>query len=547
LCRTVTRGTERPSMPMEHFRVVFEPDGLAVSVHRGATLLEAAGLAGIILTTPCGGKGTCGKCALTLRPSGERVLACQYRIQSDLTVTVPQESRFYEHKILTEGADHGRQVNPTVAGRYRAAVGSGEILGLAVDIGTTTVVAKLIDMTDGRSLGTAAVLNPQTRLGDDVISRISHGQTADGLAEMHNVIIDCVNGLTDRLCRGQNVNSSAIYEACIVGNTTMNHIFLEFPVEQLGRAPYRAHSVEARDVAPDDLHLHMNPAGNVHCVENIAGFVGADTTAVALALDVDRITDTVLVVDIGTNGELVLGTANHVCAASCAAGPALEGARIKQGSRAVDGAIEAVVVEDGDLALDVIGTAVPQSICGSGLIDAVAVLCELGIVDASGRFVEREALGDRLPAALFSRLAESDGQPAFVLAFDERQGGPRVSLTQRDVREVQLAKGAIRAGISILLAKLAIADADIDRVLLAGAFGNYIRPRSAVRMGLLPDVPLDRIHFVGNAAASGAQMLLIDDEYRVRARKLARRIEYVEIAHEKGFADVFADAMMLRP
>jgi uncharacterized 2Fe-2S/4Fe-4S cluster protein (DUF4445 family) len=290
----------------------------------------------------------------------------------------------------------------------------------------------------------------------------------------------------------------------------------------------------------------MNAEGNVHCVENIAGFVGSDTTAVALAVDVESAVDTTLVIDIGTNGELVLGMGGKLYAASCAAGPALEGARIQHGSRAADGAIEAVVLGGDGISLDVIGNAAPRSICGSGLIDAVAVLCDLGIVDATGRFAGRQQL-TQLPGPMASRILEGNGQSAFCLAFNRKTSQPAVVLTQRDIREVQLAKAAIRAGSRILLNKLGLHDGDIQSVLLAGAFGNYIRPASAIRIGLLPDVPLDRIHFIGNAAASGAQMLLLSDECRERAAMLARKVQYVEIAHEKDFTDIFADAMYLSP
>jgi uncharacterized 2Fe-2S/4Fe-4S cluster protein (DUF4445 family) len=531
---------------MKHFRVVFRPDDKEISIHQGATLLDAAGRAGIILTTSCGGKGTCHKCALRLYPSEQQILACQYRVESDLVVMVPPESRFYEHKILLHGVTPSEQVRPTVFHKYRPRAGAGGIGGLAVDIGTTTVVAKLVDMTDGRCLATQAVLNPQTRFGDDVVSRINYGQTPEHLAELHEVIIECINRLIRQLCHQAGLDASRIYEACIVGNTTMNHIFLRLPVEQLGRAPYRAWSVDAHDFPPGQLQIEINPAGNVHCVENIAGFVGADTVAGALAVDMDRIEDRVLLVDIGTNGELVLGTRDQLYAASCAAGPALEGARIRHGSRAADGAIEAVVFND-DVAVDVIGDAPPRSVCGSGLIDAVAVLLDLGVVEATGRFADRENIGRTLPPAIASRLCEHEGQPAFYLTRGRNPSQSAVLLTQRDVREVQLAKGAIRAGIRILLGRSDMSDLDLDRVLLAGAFGNYIRPASAVRIGLLPGVPLDRIRSIGNAAASGAQMLLISDECRERAARLARRIQYVEIAHEKDFADVFADAMFLNP
>ncbi len=531
---------------IRHFRILFKPDDREISIHRGATVIEAAGQAGIILTTPCGGKGTCGKCIVRLHPSGQEVLACQHRVDSDLVVMVPPESRFYEHRILVDGSDVRAGVRPTVCRRYRPIAGTGPIYGVAVDIGTTTVVAKLIDMTDGRCLATEAALNPQTRFGDDVVSRINYARPDRHLAELHSLIITCINGLIRKLCRQADVGASSIYEACIVGNTTMNHIFLQFPVEQLGQAPYRAWSTDAHDVSPVQVGIDMNPEGNVHCVENIAGFVGADTTAVALAVEMDRIEDATLVVDIGTNGEIVLGTRERLYAASCAAGPALEGARITHGSRAAEGAIEAVVAND-DLSLDVIGNTPPRSICGSGLIDAVAVLLDLGVIDATGRFVDRQSLPEHLPESIRSRVLEHDGQPAFCLTFDAQNSRPGVILTQRDVREVQLAKAALRAGIRILLSQFDMTDLNVDRILLAGAFGNYIRPRSAVRIGLLPNVPLDRIRSVGNAAVMGARMLLISDEGRERAAKLARGMQYVEIAHEKDFSDVFADAMFLSP
>ena len=532
---------------MKHFRVVFRPDEQEVAIHQGATLLEAAGQAGIALTTPCGGKGTCGKCLVQLLPSGREVRACQYTVQSDLVVTIPETCRFYEHKILGHGVERADQVTPTIVNRYRGGADGGDLLGLAVDVGTTTVVAKLLNLSDGHCLATKAMLNPQTRFGDDVISRIHYARSAANLSELHHVIVRCLNDLVGRLCETAGVETGAIYEACIVGNTTMNHLFLELPVEQLGRAPYRAYSVDAFDSPPERVGLQMNSGGNVHTVENIAGFVGSDTTAVALAVDMDITTETTLVVDIGTNGELVLTRDGHLYAASCAAGPALEGARIRQGSRAAEGAIEAVVIDDGDIGLDVIGRAAPRSICGSGLIDAVAVLLELGVVNATGRFLSRQEAADRCPAAVAGRVLEIDGQGAFCLAFDERTKEPAVVLTQKDIREFQLAKGAIGAGIRLLLQKSGIEAGDLDSVLLAGAFGNYIRPSSAVAVGLLPNVPLDRIHFVGNAAASGAEMILLSQACRERSAALAKRIDYVEIAHEPQFGEVFADAMFLNP
>lgn len=504
--------------------------------------MDAAGQAGIILNTICGGKGTCKKCLLKLEPTGREVMACQYRIQSDLTVTIPDESRFFEQKILKHGIDTEIDADAVIYEKYIGKASPENIFGIAVDIGTTTVVAKLINMIDGQCLATEAVHNPQSRYGDDVISRISYANNEEKLAELHGVIIDCVNDLTSKLCNKITVDAKFIYEMCVVGNTTMNHIFLKLPVAQLGQAPYKAFSLEAHDVSAGQLHLEMNPAGNIHTVENIAGFVGSDTIAVALAVDIDSAEEMTLVVDIGTNGELVLGTKDKLYAASCAAGPALEGARITCGSRAAEGAIEAVVVNEDDIDLEVIGNCPARSICGSGLIDAVAVLLELGIIDLTGRFVEPANLKGKVSPAILSRICEQQGEPAFVLSESGIAG--KIFLRQKDIRETQLAKAAIRAGIKLLQNRIGLEDDDIERILLAGAFGNYIRKESALRIGLLPDVPLERIVFVGNAASSGARMALVSQQYRDKARELAKKIEYIEIAHEPEFQDVFADSIL---
>ena len=527
---------------MKHFTISFKPDGRQIFIHSGATLMDAAGQAGIILNTICGGKGTCKKCLLRLEPTGREVLACQYHIQSDLTVTIPDESRFFEQKILAHGIDTEIDTAAAIYEKYIGKDSTEKIFGIAVDIGTTTVVAKLINMIDGQCLATEAVLNPQSRYGDDVISRISYAHNEERLTELHRVIIDCVNNLASKLCKKTTVDAKFIYEMCVVGNTTMGHIFLKLPVTQLGQAPYKAFSLEAHDVSAGQLHLEMNPAGNIHTVENIAGFVGSDTIAVALAVDIDSADEMTLVIDIGTNGELVLGTKDKLYAASCAAGPALEGARITCGSRAAKGAIEAVVVNEDDIVLDVIGNCPARSICGSGLIDAVAVLLELGIIDLTGRFVEPANLSGKVSPAILSRICEQQGEPAFVLSESDSTG--KIFLRQKDIRETQLAKAAIRAGIKLLQNRIGLEDDDIEHILLAGAFGNYIRKESALRIGLLPDVPLERIAFVGNAASSGARMALVSQHYRDKARELAGRIEYIEIAHEPEFQDVFADSIL---
>ncbi|MHC4477157.1 MAG: ASKHA domain-containing protein [Planctomycetota bacterium] len=528
---------------MKRFNVTFKPDNKQVLAHGGETLFEAAGRAGIILNSACGGKGTCRKCLMIVAPQGRQVLACQHRVQEDLTVTIPAAARFFEHRILTEGIDADRPVRPDIYNKYVAKASDGNVFGVAVDIGTTTVVAVLVDMTNGQQVATCADLNPQSQYGDDVVSRMSYAQDDAKLAELHNIIVTRVNELIGRLCQQAGIEAQQIYEVSVVGNTTMNHIFLKLPVKQLGQAPYQAFSLDAHDVGADELGLQISAAGNVHTVENIAGFVGSDITAVALATAIDDADDLTLAIDIGTNGELVLGTGEKLYAASCAAGPAFEGARITCGSRATEGAIEAVFVNDDDIDLDIIGGGPPHSICGSGLIDAVAVMLNLGVIDSTGRFVEPEELAERLPPAILARLVERDDQPAFILAQDRDSDARQVFLNQRDIRQVQLAKAAIRAGTRLLQKKIGATDDDIQHILLAGAFGNYIRAESALRIGLLPEVPVERIRFVGNAAATGARMILLSQAARENARELARKIQYIEIAHTPDFADIFAEAM----
>ena len=508
-------------------------------MRQGMTLLEAAGLAGLTLQTACGGKGTCGKCQVLVGPEGRPVLACQSSVDRDIEVTLPQATQPSDHRILLSGTGQSVEVCPAI----QPADPTQPLYGIACDIGTTTVVARLMDLKTGAWLACAATINPQSRHGFDVISRIHHAGTEHGLKELHRLIVDAVNGLIADLRQQTGVDREQIHELCVVGNTTMNHLFLGLPVRQLGQAPYAAFSVEARDVPAAELGIEIRATGNVHTVENIAGFVGSDTTAVAVAVDIGNAGRVTLVLDIGTNGELLLAARGKVYAASCAAGPAFEGATIRHGSRAVAGAIDRVTLLPHDIEVGVIGDAQPRSICGSGLVDAVAVLLDLGLLDTSGRLAGPGRVPEGLPEAIGARVLEVAGQPALDLARDLQSGKPAVVLTQADIRQVQLAKAAIRAGVELLLHKTGLEGGGIEQVLLAGAFGNTIRPEGAVRIGLLPDVPLDRVTSVGNAACAGAEMILVNRHCRAKAGRLARSIEYVEIARDPGFEQTYAEAM----
>ena len=530
---------------MKHYSVKFSPDDKQIFVHEGVTILEAASLAGVILNSVCAGRGTCGKCNVTIEPEGIEVAACKYSIDADITVVVPLTSRFFPQRILEGGIAWGGEICAPILQKFsdEASDMTKRLFGVSVDIGTTTVVAKLFDLRNGQSMATASGANPQMAFGADVISRISHASTEAGYAQLHESIVTFLNSLIAELCTEAAISVDEIYEVCVAGNTTMSHIFASLPVKQLGAAPYEAYSLEAYDMGAVEMGVTINRAGNVHTIENIAGFVGSDITAVALAVGFDKIEKMTLVVDIGTNGELLLGTNEKLYAASCAAGPALEGAGISNGSRAASGAIESVLFDGEDICVEVIGQEEAKSICGSGLIDAVAVMLDLGIIDMTGRFAEKDAIKETVSAAVFSRMGEQDGQPCFVLASGD-DDGKTVVLTQPDIRQVQLANGAIRAGIILLEKELGIADDDIEQVFLAGAFGNYISRESALRIGMLPCIPCERIQFVGNAAGTGAEMALLSDKFRRQAAEIVRDIKYVEIAKAKDFQMVFAECMM---
>lgn len=599
---------------MKHFQIQFEPDRLEVKVHKGATLFEAAGQAGIVLLSPCGGVGRCGKCKVLLLPSKKEVLACQHTIEHDMSVLIPDSSRFFKQQILEHGIQrtmdgpgcvqkiqieqpsstlqalcdslsdrisgqiivhqkrketlvsqlNNRQNDSmtaillscpaTISSSQPCFILSGletgntteNLFGLAVDIGTTTVVARLVNLNTNQVMATASAGNPQGQFGADVISRISYSENNGGLQRLHQIIIECINKLIIQTTERSDIKPRDIYEIVAAGNTTMNHLFLRYPVIQLGRAPYEAHCLKPSDHTANELGLEINPAGNIHTIANIAGFVGSDTIASVLSCGMDITEINTLLVDIGTNGEIVYGTRDNLLAASCAAGPALEGAGIEFGSRAQAGAIERVLFDGNDIDVDIIGNGQAHSICGSGLIDAVAVMLELGIIDSTGRFCEVDELNPLMPDAVRNRLILHGGKPAFVLAGTFSQEGWKnwVLLTQKDIRQMQLAKSAIRAGIELLLKQANTRKEKIQQVLLAGAFGNYVDKQNAVRIGLLPNISLNKIHFVGNAAGSGAEMVLISQRARNLAIDLAQKIKYIEIAHQSEFQIVFSEFLM---
>ena len=418
--------------------------------------------------------------------------------------------------------------------------------GMAFDIGTTSIVGTLMDIGTGEELASVGSVNPQAVYGGDLMSRIAYAQFDEKkLVTLRAKVLNAINGFIKEACRDAGVSPGHIYKIVVVGNTCMHHIFLGVDVTWVGLAPYAPAVSDGIVVAASELPLKAAPNAQVCLLPIVAGFVGADTMACVLATRIHESEKLRALVDIGTNGEVVMGSKDKLMACSAPAGPALEGAQIRHGMRGAMGAIEDVRIDE-DVRCGVIGATSAIGICGSGLIDACAKMVESGVMDTSGRLRMRRR--EQLPAAVAARLRTTDaGRHEFVLVWDADAGkGEDVTLTQGDIRQLQLAKSAIYSGIVMLQQVMGVDDADLAELMLCGGFGNYISIESAVTIRLLPDLPIDRITYVGNAAHLGAQMALLSERERTRAEELARRIEHVALATRPEFQDIFVDGMAFR-
>ncbi|HXY62147.1 MAG TPA: ASKHA domain-containing protein [Nitrospirota bacterium] len=422
--------------------------------------------------------------------------------------------------------------------------------GLAVDIGTTTCVGYLTDLNTGKVVNTESMMNPQVPYGEDVMSRITYAMSnSGGLETMQKAIIQGLNeiieGVVKEIKKDGPHPGYIIDDLTIVFNTAMHHIFLGLNPEFIGRSPFIPAVQNSLDIKARDLGLKINPAAYIHVLPIEAGFVGADNVGVLIAEEPYNQDENVLIIDIGTNGELLLGNRNKVCSTSCATGPAFEGAQIKFGMRAAPGAIETVEIDPvtKEPRYKVIGKADwhthihkvnAKGLCGSAIIQVVAEMFKAGIIDKSGRFVMD------LPTQRIRK--DADGKPEYVLAWEaETSIGQDITVTQGDVRALQLAKGALYTGAKLMMKRLGITT--LDRVILAGAFGSHIDREASLVLGMFPDCSLDKIYAVGNAAGDGSRMALLNRGKRREANERARWVEFVEIATDPAFEKEFMQAM----
>ena len=506
--------------------ILLESGSKEITVQPGQTILDAVRAQdGLPVHAPCGGQGTCGKCTVYLSgPEGETaVLSCRTPVEDGMIVRLPSAAPLAvqltadEEDILSVEPDQGL---------------SG--YGVACDIGTTTVVCHLMDLSTGRTVATVGEGNAQRSYGGDVIARIKASMEGRRPA-LTAAITGQLSRMIEALCRSAGISTGDIRSMAIAANTTMLHLLTGLSPDGIGQAPFTTESLFGDCWESSTLGLPFD--GQVYLLPAVSGYVGGDITADLLAVGMHKEEKPVLLIDVGTNGEMALGSAGHFTCCSTAAGPAFEGAQIHCGMTAAPGAISSVEYKDGNVVCSVIGGGEAVGLCGSGLIDAMAVMLTIGAVDETGRMYDIEEDEDEIPETALPYLFLLDDSPAFRLSDN-------VCVTQADVRKLQLGKGAIAAGVKILMDSYGAKFEDIGSLLLAGGFGSFIRPESAARIGLIPAELLPVTRAVGNTAARGAQMALVSQSARDTLTALQRDMEYYELSGLPAFNDAYMDAMM---
>ncbi len=526
------------------YEVTISPSGQVFSCVAGESLLQALLSQGIFVDNPCNGKGVCGKCRVRvlsgrlspltdtekrfLKPeeleAGVR-LSCMTTVQSDLVVELLQQER--KHRVLTTGHIPAF-TRDSFSGGY----------GLAVDIGTTTVVTSLVELCSGRELANASAINAQKQFGLDVLTRITyeyeHPET--GISQLQTAIVQALNEMLHQVCASAGIDRSELREIHVAANCTMTHMLLGVDARSIGKFPYTPVFTQARWIQANQIGLDVPDSTRLYCLPHVSAYIGADIVAGAYVCQLHRETGNVLFIDIGTNGEIVLASKGRILCCSCAAGPALEGMNISSGMRAAEGAVEDVHISPQGVTLDTIGDLPPVGLCGSGILAAVRELVHSGILKQSGVFLKP----DRLPEDDYRRaLLRMNGSKREFLLCRE----PELLVTQSDVRQVQLAKGAILSGFLALLQEAGIQMQQLDKVIIAGQFGSHLPVDSLTGTGILPVDVQDKLEYVGNSSKTGAYMSLLSHKARTEIEQLAERMEYLELAETENYEALFTASL----
>lgn len=552
--------------------VKFLNENVTIHAEKGTTILEAARQAGVTIESPCNGTGVCGKCKVKLKElsgisiqygKGHRlseeeeregyVLACETRIISDIEVLTVQNPNGESMIILDHGKSFDIQLDRYIKKEYLGTEGktavygngkllgietgdtSGECYGLVVDIGTTTLVMSVVDLITGAEIDSISALNPQAIHAQDVLSRIRLASDEKGLDLLYTDLVKELNKMIEDLVRRNHIHARYIYEAVYSGNTCMLHLAANENPYTLGKYPYTPVIRGGIHLRASEYGLKISEFGVIYLPPIISAYVGADITSGILAAQLNRNKGVTLFIDIGTNGEMLISLDGELSATSTAAGPAFEGMNITHGMRAGIGAIEYFKIEhDGRIIIKTIGNVKAKGICGSGILDIVGELVSFGVIDRNGRFADPET-ADILPS-LKKRLVKQDGRTIFKITDS-------VVLTQKDVRQVQLAKGAVRAGIEFLLNSREIDASRVQKVLIAGSFGYHLQAGSLINIGLLPAEFDGRIEFIGNTSKSGGHAFLINKSYRSQMNQIVKKVEVIELADFNDFDKVFVKCM----
>ncbi|WP_455714866.1 ASKHA domain-containing protein [Anaerosporobacter sp.] len=528
-----------------------------IDVREGENLLNILRNEDSDVPAICGGRGTCGKCKVQVL-SGEVApitseemkrltsseiengirFACRLSILGDMKIRLlhKTEESDRKSKLMKLPQWSFETINEYIHKQLE------DGFGVAFDMGTTTVVGLLWDLRTTELIHVIAKTNPQRVVGADVISRIQYSmKSEESKNHIHELIIECLNQMLQEFTKVVK-DKSLLKRVCIVGNTAMSQIAQNKDVSQLVKPPFPQGIFALQQYSGNNSGLEIPDDTSVIFLPGIGGHVGSDITAMIVGTNIRNYKGITLAIDIGTNGEIVLARDGELVSCSTAAGPAFEGASIRCGMRAAKGAIEGVIINDSGVELQVIQEVEAEGICGSGLIDAIAAMLDIGVVDETGRILElTEAVAAGVSKVIATRLQKTSEGMQFVLQY--RYAKDPIVITQKDIREVQLAKGAISAGMQILMKEMGITKDSLDRIFLAGAFGSYLKISSARRIGLLPNVALDRIHSVGNAAGVGASMAVLAKPYQEECQVIAETTRQVELSMHDSFQEEFVQCM----
>lgn len=581
------------------------------------TLLELLQNNGVIIESPCGGKGTCGKCKVTIMegkvnpPTEEELklltdeaisrgirLSCLVNPLGDLTIK-SLDNKDIKHKILTDGHMPEFEIDPLISkkvyaiarttlnsnlsyqdlleeilgipiltddisllrtlpeifkGEQFTAVYTGDTLigletgdtsaqiyGIAVDIGTTTVVLSLVDLNGGREIGSETAINPQKEYGLDVLSRIDFvRRKKDGLRILQGAILDCLNKLTVKICSVNKIPIETIYEITVGANATMMHLLLGVDTASIGKSPFYTVFSKSQNLPAAPLGLNISPFARLYCLPGVSSYIGADIVAGVVVSQLKETHENILFIDMGTNCEIVLSKAGELSSCSCAAGPALEGMNISCGMRAAEGAIEGVKINGNKIEIKVIGETGPAGVCGSGILEAISEILRVGLIGKTGRLKKREELeSDGKLKGLARFLMETDGSRNLLLSSTPEQ----IVITQGDIRQVQLARGAILSGLYSLLELMEITMEGLDKVIIAGQFGKHLSVESLVGVGIISGQLRGKIDYIGNSSKTGALMCLLSQQTRDLMESVSKNILYLELSRKEGYEKLFTKCL----